>query len=73
MPRSTTDRASRPSGVEPGGRPMVAPRRAPNSTAYRRMTASDSDGSSAVADRKAAKVEKRSDDDLADRKRVTDP
>jgi hypothetical protein len=37
------------------------------------MTASDSDGSSAVADRKAAKVEKRSDDDLADRKRVTDP
>ena len=48
MPRSTTDRARRPSGVEPGGRPMVAPRRAPNSTAYRRMTASDSAGSSAL-------------------------
>jgi hypothetical protein len=34
MPRSTTDRAKRPSGAEPGGRPMAAPRRALNSTAY---------------------------------------
>jgi hypothetical protein len=48
MPRIVTDSASRLSGVEPGGRPIVAPRRAPNSTAYRTMTASDSAGSSGM-------------------------
>jgi hypothetical protein len=34
MPRSTTWRARRPSGVEPGRLPMVRPRRADSRTAY---------------------------------------
>jgi len=38
--------ARRLSAVEPGGLPTVTPRRALNSTAYSRMTASDSAGSS---------------------------